>query len=201
MSYRTFMHLFKNSSRQMFMLIVNEMRYDASEKLLQVRDAIYQTFGEYNTNFLLFQPTDYGVTISLVSPNESDAVGMISDTGEIEWEGTKRRLQEVWPNIKYIIVDYYPAVGKSFLGQLSKLAAIGKGHTNDPGSAQDPFRGINVLLIGNPRLYTVFPEEREQESLIKPTSPTDNPLQKLGRELYERFTAVTIIRRFGEPIH
>ncbi|KAI5892663.1 uncharacterized protein SCHCODRAFT_01067198, partial [Schizophyllum commune H4-8] len=85
---------------------------------------------------------------------------------------TKRKLQEFWERYSYLVIDEYSMISKVFLAKLSAHVAIGK----------------NALTKGS--FGGISPANR----LYHPRHATDNLWMVEGRNIYEEFTDVIILR-------
>ncbi|TFK80876.1 hypothetical protein K466DRAFT_459022, partial [Polyporus arcularius HHB13444] len=107
-------------------------------------------------------------------------------------------LQESWRPKRYLIIDEYSMLGKSFLATLLRNIAIGLEGRDEYG-----LTGLNIILCGDLHQFppvAVAPSE----ALYKPIDlERDTPDRMLGRKLYEEFSTVVILKeqmRITDPV-
>ncbi|KAF9782784.1 hypothetical protein BJ322DRAFT_990533, partial [Thelephora terrestris] len=106
-------------------------------------------------------------------------------------DAAKKKLQEFWRNIRYLIIDEYSMLSKSFLAALSRNISIGM--EGSQGFQQGmSFGGVNVVLCGD--LHQFPPVAcRKREPLYYPISTEDPTALQVGRRIYEEFSTVVIL--------
>ena len=105
----------------------------------------------------------------------------------------QKRLQDFWREVRYLIIDEFSMLSRSFLATLSRNITIGLEGT--PCSHQDhSFGGLNVILCGD--LHQFPPVAcAKSEALYHPVNlAKDSDDSKIGRRIYEEFSTVVILR-------
>ncbi|TFK78127.1 hypothetical protein K466DRAFT_457325, partial [Polyporus arcularius HHB13444] len=107
-------------------------------------------------------------------------------------------LQESWRLRRYLIIDEYSMLSKSFLAVLLRNIAVGLEGREDNG-----LTSLNIILCGDLHQFppvAVSPTE----ALFKPINlEHDPPDRMLGRKLYEEFNTVVILKeqmRVTDPV-
>ncbi|KAF9781548.1 PIF1-like helicase-domain-containing protein [Thelephora terrestris] len=107
-------------------------------------------------------------------------------------DAAKKKLQDFWRNIRYLIIDEYSMLSKSFLAALSRNISIGMEGSQGFRQATS-FGGLNVILCGD---LHQFPPVAcgKRESLYYPVSTDDKLTSQVGRKIYEEFSTVIILK-------
>ncbi|KAL1668376.1 hypothetical protein GGF50DRAFT_38744, partial [Schizophyllum commune] len=101
---------------------------------------------------------------------------------------TRAKLEEFWRRYAYLVADEFSMLAKIFFAKLSTRVAIGK-NALDRGS----FGGVSVMLAGDLHQFPpvgTSPANR----LYHPRHATDSALMVEGRNIYEEFKDVVILR-------
>ncbi|KAI1785898.1 hypothetical protein LXA43DRAFT_855930, partial [Ganoderma leucocontextum] len=103
----------------------------------------------------------------------------------------KRTLQVFWQRRRYLVLDEYSMLTKTFLASLSRN--IGTGMEGSGLDSNAPFGGISVVLCGD--LHQFPPVAcSPREALYRPADPARDTLeQAVGRRLYDMFDKVVIL--------
>ncbi|KAF9778137.1 hypothetical protein BJ322DRAFT_1014984 [Thelephora terrestris] len=107
-------------------------------------------------------------------------------------DAAKKKLQDFWRNIRYLIIDEYSMLSKSFLAALSRNISIGMEGSQGFRQATS-FGGLNVILCGD---LHQFPPVAcgKRESLYYPVSTDDKLTSQVSRKIYEEFSTVIILK-------
>jgi len=107
-------------------------------------------------------------------------------------DASKKKLQDFWRNIRYLIIDEYSMLSKTFLATLSRNITIGMEGSSGfrPGQS---FGGLNIILCGD---LHQFPPVAcgKREALYYPISMKDPVDAQIGWHIYEEFTTVVILK-------
>ena len=130
-----------------------------------------------------------GVAASLIGGKTTHMLASLStrSKGKLS-EGTRAKLQHFWKDKKYLIIDEYSMILKSFLARLSRNIVIGKqGSSSSDGIS---FGGISVILCGD--LHQFPPVAKgPRDYLYTPTDMSKDPLDsQIGQSIYEEFTTL-----------
>ena len=112
-------------------------------KVIQTISAMFRAKGVYHT----LQKTAYtGIAASLIDGKTMHTLcGMsIQKKGKMTSEA-RRRLEEVWSNKMYLIIDECSMIGKSFLTKFASKIRCGRGRVED----DDLWAGLSVILCGD----------------------------------------------------
>ena len=108
-------------------------------------------------------------------------------------EEAKKKLQEFWRDIRYLVIDEFSMISRSFLATLSRNIAIGlEGSPNAPQGHS--FGELNVILCGD--LHQFPPVAcAKSEALYHPVNLTkDSEHAKIGCHIYKEFSTVVVLR-------
>ncbi len=118
-------------------------------------------------------------------------------------DDAKKLLQALWKMKKYLVLDEYSMIAKSFLALLSRNVAAGM-EGNGMDTTQS-FGGLNVVLCGDlhqfPPVACALAEALYMRTDIARDS--QHPDRVLGRAIYEEFTTVVILKeqmRVTDPV-
>ena len=159
----------------------------------RVIQTITEAFTARGVSHMLMKAAYTGVAASLVNGKTTHVIGSLSlGSKDDVSDATKKKLQEFWKNIRYLIIDEYSMLSKSFLATLSRNISIGT--EGSQGFQQGlSFGGLNVILCGD--LHQFPPVAcRKQEPLYYPLSADDPTALQIGRKIYEEFSTVVILR-------
>ncbi|THH26935.1 hypothetical protein EUX98_g7252 [Antrodiella citrinella] len=171
------------------MIIYGEGGTGKSKVIQTATDA----FKAKGVSYLLVKAAYTGIAASLIDGKTTHVIGRISvgRHGELTMEA-RAKLQRLWHDAKYLVVDEFSMISKSFLAQLSAHIAIGKEGCGD--ATDDSFGGVNVVLVGD--LHQFPPVAKgPAEALFRATSTgVENPILMQGRAIYEEFKVVVILK-------
>ena len=159
----------------------------------QVIQTVTAYFDSRNVSRLLLKAAYTGIAASLIKGKTTHYIGQFSFRElDVLSNETRRKLEKIWSNAAYLIIDEFSMISKSFLCRLSRAVSIAV-HGARPFSNHS-FGGIDVMLFGD--LHQFPPVgTKTSESLFYPINPADSDDAKLGRQIYEEFTTVVILRQ------
>jgi hypothetical protein len=169
----------------------------------KVIQTVTETFAQKGVKYMLVKSAYTGVAASLIDGKTTHTLASLSMTsdGNLSDE-SKAKLQKQWQSRRYLIIDEYSMLAKSFLATLSRNISIGKqgSSSEKPGLS---FGGVNVILCGD--LHQFPPVAKSSaESLYRPTNlASDSTECQIGRAIYEEFKTVVILKeqmRVTDPI-
>ena len=158
----------------------------------RVIQTITEAFAAKGASHMLVKAAYTGVAASLVGGKTTHIVGSMSLRSKADVsDAAKKKLQEFWRNVRYLIIDEYSMISKSFLAALSHNISIGM--EGSQGFRQGiSFGGLNVILCGN--LHQFPPVAcRKRDPLYYPISADDPTDLQIGRRVYEEFSTVVIL--------
>ena len=170
----------------------------------KVIQTVSDVFKVCDVSHLLVKAAYTGVAASLIEGKTTHVIAGISlfkEDGRISDE-MKAKLQHFWRSYKYLIIDEFSMISKTFLALLSRNIAIGKQGTREWVDSAS-FGGINVIICGD---FHQFPPvaRRLQDALYYPIEPIrDSVESQLGRAIYDEFTTVVILKqqiRVTDPV-
>ena len=159
----------------------------------RVIQTITEAFAANGVSHMLVKAAYTGVAASLVGGKTTHIIGSMSLRSKASVsDAAKKKLQEFWRNVCYLIIDEYSMLSKSFLAALSRNISIGM--EGSQGFRQGmSFGGLNVILCGD--LHQFPPVAcRKRDPLYYPISVDDPTDLQVGRKLYEEFSTVVILR-------
>lgn len=91
-----------------------------------------------------------GVATSLIEGKTTHVIAGISlfNEGEKMSDKTKARLQQFWRLYKYLVINKFSMISKTFLTLLSQNISVGERYTTDWLDSAS-FGGINVIICGD----------------------------------------------------
>ena len=144
--------------------------------------------------YMLMKSAYTGVASSLICGKTTHSIAMISPRRDGNLTGeSRRKLQQIWKHIKYLVIDEVSMISKTFMAKLSRNISIGK---MKDGEAVSPhsFGGISVILCGD---FFQFPPVAGgvSDALYNTqcTVPTNREDSQMGRIIFEEFTTVVTL--------
>ena len=158
----------------------------------RVIQTITEAFAARGASHMLMKAAYTGVAASLVDGKTTHVIGCLSlgSKGDVS-DAAKKKLQDFWRNVRYLIIDEYSMLSKSFLAALSRNISIGM-EGSEGFQRGLSFGGLNVILCGD---LHQFPPVAcgKREPLYYPIS-MDEPIPfQVGRRIYEEFSTVVIL--------
>lgn len=159
----------------------------------RVIQTITEAFTTHGVSHMLMKAAYTGVAASLVDRKTTHIVGSLSlGSKDDVSDAAKKKLQELWRNTRYLIIDKYSMIPKSFLAALSHNISIGMEGSQGFRRGMS-FGELNVILCGD--LHQFPPVAcRKQEPLYYPISTDDPTALQVGRKIYEEFSTTVILR-------
>ncbi len=170
----------------------------------RVIQSVTQQFASRGCPFLLVKAAYTGIAASLIDGKTTHVIGHIRvGSDDALSDDAKKHLQAFWKGKKYLVLDEYSMLAKSFLALLSRNVAAGMA-----GSGMDStqsFGGLNVVLCGDLHQFPPVASAKAEALYVKTDSQRDTrePDRVLGRALYEEFTTVVILKeqmRVSDPV-
>ena len=167
----------------------------------RVIQTITESFAARGVSRILVKAAYTGVAASLVDGKTTHVIaGLSLGTRGGVTDALKKKLQDFWREVEYLIIDEYSMLSKMFLATLSRNISIGmegaKG--SRPGHS---FGGLNVILCGD--LHQFPPVAcSKREALYHPLTTKDSTDAQVGRQTYEEFNTVVILKeqmRVSDP--
>ena len=160
----------------------------------RVIQTVTEAFARRDASNMLVKAAYTGVAASLIEGKTTHVIGGLSlnSKGAVT-DAAKRKLQDFWRNARYLIIDEYSMLSKSFLGVLARNISIGM-----EGSAAakegHSFGGLNVILCGDLHQFPPVACART-EALYYPIDPAKDTVEmQIGRRIYEEFSTVVILK-------
>ena len=160
----------------------------------RVIQTVSRAFDERGMTYMLGNAAYTGIAASPIDGKTTHVIARISvtDRGRMTDE-SKQALQAFWKNRRYLILDEYSMLSKSFLAVLERHISIAMEDCSNVDSsqqAQSSFGGLNVVLCGDPHQFPPV-ATHDDEALFKPLRlGEDGHERSIGRKLYEHFTTV-----------
>jgi len=160
----------------------------------QVIQTVTDAFEARGSKHLLIKAAYTGVAASLIDGKTTHVVAGISlhSKGSVKDEA-KKKLQEFWREVRYLIIDEFSMLSRSFLATLSRN--IGIGLEGAPYTNQDhSFGGLNVILCGDLHQFPSVACAKSQALYHPVNLVKDSDDAKVGRRIYEEFSTVVVLR-------
>ena len=149
------------------------------------------TFRVWNVPHLLLKSAYTGIAALLVHGKSTHYIGQLSvghSTDAISQE-TRQKLQRIWKDVGYLVIDEYSMLSKSFIACLSRAISLAA-----TGNENRSFGGISVILCSD--LHQFPPVATSQSEALYYGSTTQHSTDsRLGRGIYEEFQTVVILRQ------
>jgi ATP-dependent exoDNAse (exonuclease V) alpha subunit len=161
----------------------------------KVIQTITEAFIEHNVKTMLVKAAFTGTAASLIEGKTTHSVANISVHGDKPiTDETRAKLQKFWGPIRYLIIDEYSMISKTFLSQLSRNISVGKQGSESRLDDGMSFGGINVILCGD--LHQFPPVAKAPyEALYHPFKTSYEKIEvQLGRKIYEEFSTVVVLK-------
>ena len=160
----------------------------------RVIQTVTDAFKARGAGRILVKAAYMGVAASLIDGKTTHVIAGISlhSKGAIKDEA-KKKLQDFWRDVCYLIIDEFSMISRSFLATLSRNIAISL--EGAPGTSKGhSFGGLNVILYGD--LHQFPPVAcAKSEALYHPVNlAKDSEDAKIGRHTYEEFSTVVVLR-------
>ena len=160
----------------------------------RVIQTVTEAFEVRGAKQMLMKAAYTGVAASLIGGKTTHVIAGISlhSKGTIKDEA-KKKLQEFWREVRYLIVDEFSMLSRSFLATLSRNISIGLEGASYAHQGHS-FGGLNVILCGD--LHQFPPVAcAKSEALYHPINLVkDSDASKIGRRIYEEFSTVVTLR-------
>jgi hypothetical protein len=159
----------------------------------RVIQTIMESFAACGVGHMLVKAVYTGVVASLVGGKTTHVIASLSlgSKGGVT-DASKKKLQDFWREVQYLVIDEYSMLSKTFLATLSRNISVGmegaKGF-----QADYLFGGLNVILCGD--LHQFPPVAcSKREALYYPLNTRDSMDVQVGRQTYEEFSTVVILK-------
>ncbi|EUC56046.1 ATP-dependent DNA helicase PIF1, putative [Rhizoctonia solani AG-3 Rhs1AP] len=174
---------------QLLMLLVGEGGTGKS-KVIQTITAEFERQGAIG---MLVKSAYTGIAASLIGGNTTHHLAAISVNGKELSDEAKQKLANAWKDIRYLILDECSMLSKPFFSQLARNIGIAKS-AYDSRASDLPFGGVNVILCGD--FHQFPPVAGSSRNALYVPNTTGNPVEtSLGREIYEMFSIVVILKK------
>ena len=165
----------------------------------KVIQTVTQAMTTRHARHLLIKSAYTGIAASLIEGKTTHHICQLSvgTNGKMSAE-RRNKLQLFWKHYRYLVIDEFSMIGKSFLALLSRNVCIGKADEN----VEHSFGGVNVVLCGDLHQFPPV-ATRRNEALFRPREPSDSIDVALGRKIYEEFTTVVVLKqqkRVTDPV-
>ena len=156
--------------------------------------SVTDAFAKRGCLYLLIKSSYTRIAASLIDGRTCHVLAQISlGRSRKLSSNSKAKLMKMWQDAKYLIIDEYSMLSKSFLANLSKNISVAM-DLNGNGNASLSFGGLSVILCGD--LHQFPPVARKKtEALFYPIDLTDTHIERqIGRNIYEEFSKVVILK-------
>ena len=158
----------------------------------RVIQTITEAFSIRGVGHMLVKTAYTGVAASLVNGKATHVIGSLSLRSKDEITDVAKKLQDFWRDFRYLIIDEYSMLSKSFLATLSRNISVGM--EGSQGYRQgESFGGLNVILCGD---LHQFPPVAcgKRKPLYYPLWADDKLPFQVGPKIYEEFSTVVILK-------
>ena len=136
-----------------------------------------------------------GVAASGIDGKTCHIVGCLSlTTSRAISKETVSKLHQFWKGKRYLIIDEFSMIGKTFLARLSHNISIGM-EENNLRFKDHSFGGLSVIIFGDLHQFPPVAAKRG-EALYRPIDITNDTIDsQIGRHIYDEFTTVVVLRQ------
>ncbi len=161
----------------------------------RVIQTVTEAFAARGCAYMLVKAAYTGIAASLIDGKTTHVIGHVAvkKDGQLT-DDAKRQLQAFWRGKRYLVLDEYSMLAKSFFAVLARHIGIGK--EGDPIDGELSFGGISVILCGDLHQFPPVACSRAEPLFMRTDMERDlaHPDRVLGRKIYEEFTTVVILK-------
>ena len=159
-----------------------------------VIQTVTDAFAARGALYLLIKSSYTGIAASLIDGKTCHLLAQISigRNGKLS-EASKNKLQQMWKHARYLIIDEYSMLSKTFLHNLSRNLTIATA-LNDAANNDHSFGGLNVILCGDLHQFPPVVRKRTEALFYPADIVADSKACQLGRKIYEEFQDVVILK-------
>ncbi|THG92702.1 hypothetical protein EW026_g8293 [Hermanssonia centrifuga] len=169
----------------------------------KVIQTVTEEFVARGAQAMLVKAAYTGVAASLIDGKTTHTIAALTvkrgDEQTVS-DKTKAKLQDIWREKRYLIVDEFSMLGKSHLVRMERSIAIGK-EGGEGHRAGITWGGVNIILCGD--LHQFPPVAQGSQEFLFHPGVLGNGQIGIGRRLYEEFNLVVILNeqmRVTDPI-
>ena len=167
----------------------------------RVIQTITESFAARGVGHMLIKAAYTGVAASLISGKTTHVIaGLSLGCKRGVTDASKKKLQDFWREVQYLIIDEYSMLSKTFLATLSRNISIGMEGAKGFRTGHS-FGGLNVILCGDLHQFPPVACSR-REALYYPLDTNDSMDAQVGRQTYDEFSTVVILKeqiRISDP--
>ena len=167
----------------------------------RVIQTVTESFVARGVSHMLVKAAYTGVAASLVDGKTTHVIaGLSLGSKDGVTDALKKKLQDFWQEVQYLIIDEYSMLSKTFLAKLSRNISVGMEGAKGFRTGHS-FGGLNVILCGD---LHQFPPVAcgKREALYYPLDTKDSVDAQVGRQTYDEFSTVVILKeqmRVSDP--
>ncbi len=173
---------------QLLMLLTGEGGTGKS-KVIQM---VTETFDDLGAHSQLLKGAYTGIAACTIGGTTLHSLCGVPVKGKQPSTTTLNKLILMWQNVRYLIIDEYSMISRSFLTRISSTLSLVMDRVR--GYAEDlAFGGLNVIISGD---FHQFPPvcSRKSAPLYWRPSTDDTNEESMGSELYLKFNKVVILK-------
>jgi hypothetical protein len=176
---------------QLLMQIQGEGGTGKSKVISKVTE-LFKTLGREST---LRRSAYTGIAASLIEGSTLHQLALLHQSSKPLSKKSVDRLRATWGDVEYLIINEVSMISKQTLAALDEMISIGKQKEGENNSTV-AFGGVHVILAGDFHQFPpVIGKGKGRGALYSPAIPSHGVKGVLGRELYERFRTVVILRQ------
>lgn len=160
---------------------------------LMVISKITELFKLHRQESQLRKSAYTGIAASLIEGSTLHQLALLHQTSKLSKEAIER-LRRTWGKVKYLIIDEVLMILKRTLAEISEMIGIGTQQSGENNSTV-AFGGINIIIAGNFHQFPpVVGAGKGRGALYSPAVASHGIKAVMGREIYEQFTTVVILK-------
>ena len=160
-----------------------------------VIDVTTDSFTMLGVESMLVKAAYMGVAASGINGKTCYVVGCLSlNSKRAISKEMVSKLRQFWKGKRYVIIDEFSMMGKTFLARLSHNISIGMAD-NDLRFSDHSFGGLNIIIFGD--LHQFPPVAAKHGEMLYRLIDTarDDIESQIGRRIYEEFTTVVVLQQ------
>jgi PIF1-like helicase len=134
-----------------------------------------------------------GIAASIIGGKTIHSIAMVPLNGLKQSAQTLKKLESLWQDKQYLIIDEISMVSRKFFARLSNIIGRAKAASSDTSKGA-PFGGVNVIVVGDFHQFPPIACKKNAPLFWPCDEENDTEDEILGRRLFEKFEVVVILK-------
>ena len=152
---------------------------------------ITENFYAHGAGTILAKGAYTGLAASVIDGKTLHYLAMIPLQGGWQSAQTIKRLEGYWREKHYLIIDKISMVSRKMFAKLSSIVSRAKAGDT---TTDEPFRGLNVILVGDFHQFLPVTMKPSAALYLPCNLDKDTDKDMLGRKLYKQFDVVVRLK-------